>query len=768
MSRLALCSGRDLLQHDRFHRPNYRSLTMRQTIIGWIIAGILALAPWTGPAALAQSAGIQPTQPPPTTAAAFAPGRVLVGWSDLSSKKDLEAAVRRQGWNVLRTLDPLPAALVEVPVGKELEAIARLEADPAVAYAETDTLAFATGVPASSLRLQPQAPSIPPAVNAAGYQPNDPGWAEQWAPRQIKAPETWNLTTGGAQVVVAVINSGIDLTHPEFAGRLLPGFDYVQPNTPPQDEYGHGTHVAGIIAASGDNGTGVAGLGWQVKILPLRVLDHNGSGFASSVASAISNAANQHVDVINLSLALSGPNETVLNSILYARGNGVAMVASAGNDTLPGQAPAPVRYPARYNEVIAVAASTHWEDWAAYSNGGPEVDFAAPGGEVYDQILSTGLNGGTAQLYGTSMAAAYVSGVVALMRSQTPDLTQSEIEQTLRTTADKIGSYPYSGGRNDRLGFGHVQAAAAVRLSTAPALVVTPSTPALLAAQGQIDPSTELQLTNVSGQPLLWQVVGTDPSWLRVSPTGGGGLAYPEVVRLQVRLSPTPPVGLYYASIVVRSTDPAGQQRDTVISVRVVVAQQLQRTFVPAVGNGALTPGWQEIVGGGIGLSLGDDGSQPVALPFTFPFYGRWYGQVWVNANGFLSFERGYVGGDYATNTCVPNLISPNGAIYALWDDLNPGQGGRVAYGNTADGGFAVEWRDVPGKVNAVTNTFQAILRSSGQITINYRQVGAPNSATVGLESWDASLSWQDACNGTGTPPVSPGTRVFWAALPSQ
>ena len=513
------------------------------------------------------------------------PGRVLVGWNDLSSKEDVEAAVRRQGWNVLRTLDPLPAALVEVPVGKELEAIARLEADPAVAYAETDTLAFATGVPASSTaaaaagsveparskrgRVSAQRPRLGPAVGAAANQ---------------GARRPGNLTTGSAQVVVAVVDSGIDLTHPEFAGRLLPGFDYVQWNTQPQDEYGHGTHVAGIIAASGDNGTGVAGLGWQVKILPLRVLDQNGSGSASSVASAISNAANQHVDVINLSLALSGPNETVLNAILYARGNGVAMVASAGNDTQPGQAPAPVRYPARYDEVIAVAASTHWEDWAAYSNGGPEVDFAAPGGEVSDQILSTGLSGGTAQLYGTSMAAAYVSGVVALMRSQTPDLTQSEIEQTLRTTAEKIGSYPYSGGRNDRLGYGRVQAAAAVRLSTAPALVVTPSTPALLAAQGQIDPSTELQLTNVSGQPLLWQVVGTDPSWLRVSPTGGGGLAYPEVVRLRVRLSPTPPVGLYYASIVVRSTDPAGQQRDIVISVRVVVAQQLQ-PYVRAGGG---------------------------------------------------------------------------------------------------------------------------------------------------------------------------------------
>lgn len=763
MSGLASYFDRNLLD-DRLRRLSLRNLAMRL----WIVAGLLALAPLAPGAVLAQPASPPFPERSAQTEGQFVPGRVLVGWDDLPSKERAEAAVRRHGWTVLRTLDPLPAALVEVPVGTELEAVAHLEADPGVAYAETDTLAFATGALVSSLPLQPQTPSSPPAVSAAGYQPNDPGWAQQWAPRRIDASEAWELTTGSAQVVVAVVDSGIDLTHPEFAGRLLPGFDYVQGDSQPQDEYGHGTHVSGIIAAGGDNQTGVAGLGWQVRILPLRVLDRAGVGAASSVASAISNAANQHAAVVNLSLALSGPNETVLNAILFARGNGVVVVASSGNDTLPGQAPAPVRYPARYAEVIAVAASTHWEDWATYSNGGPEVDFAAPGGEVYDQILSTGLGGGTAQLYGTSMAAAYVSGVVALLRSQTPGLTQSEIEQALRATADKVGSYPYSGGRNDRLGYGRVQAAAAVRLSTAPTLVVTPDSPGLLVAQGQADPSTELQLTNASSQPLLWQVVNTDPSWLRVSPMGGAGLAYPEAVRLRVNLSPTPPVGLRYASIVVRSTDPGGQQRDTVISVRVVVAQELRRTFIPAVGIRTLTPRWQEIVGGGIGLSLGDDGSQPVGLPFAFPFYGRWHGQVWVNANGFLSFERGYIGSSYASNGCLPSLIDPNSAIYALWDDLDPGQGGRVAYGNTADGGFAVEWSDVPGKVTAVTSTFQAILRSTGQITINYRQVGSPNSATVGLESWDASLSWQDTCNGAGTPPVSPTTRVFQAALPSQ
>ena len=178
-----------------------------------------------------------------------------------------------------------------------------------------------------------------------------------------------------------MVDSGIDLTHPEFAGRLLPGFDYVQWDSQPQDEYGHGTHAAGIIAASGDNGAGVAGLGWHVKILPLH-MDRDGSGTASNVASAISNAANQHADVINLSLALSGPNETVLNTNSLAgkwgHGGGLCRQRRAA-----GAGAGSVRYPARYAEVIAVAASTHWEDWATYSNGGPEVDFAAPGGEAW-------------------------------------------------------------------------------------------------------------------------------------------------------------------------------------------------------------------------------------------------------------------------------------------------------------------------------------------------------------------------------------------------
>jgi subtilisin family serine protease len=668
---------------------------------------------------------------------------------------------------VLRTLDPLPAAVVEVPAGKEFEAIATLEADPAVAYAELDTLAYAADGLFQDSRPDGHAASTAATVSATGRQPNDPGWAQQWAPRRVDAPEAWQLTTGSDQVVVAVVDSGIDLTHAEFAGRVLSGYDYVQGDTVPQDEYGHGTHVAGIIAAAGDNQAGVAGLAWQAKILPLRVLDRDGSGTASNVASAISNAANRRVAVINLSLVLGGPNNTVLNAILFARGNGVMVVASTGNDTQPGQALAPVRYPASYPEVVAVAATTHWEDWSSYSNGGPEVDLAAPGGETYDRILSTGLGGGATELYGTSMAAAHVSGVVALLRSQTPSATQAAIEDALRSTAAKVGSYPYSAGRNDRLGYGRVDAAAAVRWITSPNLVVTPDTPTLLTPQGETSAWTPMVLANPSTQPLPWQVVSIYPGWLQVSPAAGT-LIYPVTVPVRLSLTSAPPLGLTSASVVVRTTDPGGQQRDIVVTVRVVVAPQLRYAYMPTVGKGSVTHPWQDIVGGGTRLMLGDDDALPVSLPFSFPFYGRWYGQAWVNANGFLSLERGYIGGTYAVNGCLPSLANPNAAIYALWDDLSPDQGSRIAYGSTADGRFVVEWRDVPNKLNAIDNSFQVILGSDGRITLVYAQVGDMNGATVGLESWDASLSWPSACNGAGAPPVAPGMRVFQAALPSQ
>jgi subtilisin family serine protease len=671
--------------------------------------------------------------PPAVQPGAFAPGRVLVGWNEGAAEQARSELLAAQGWPVLRSIDELDVDIVLVPKDEELAAVAVLQAEPSVAYAEPDHLAYAAGALAA-----PAWQSNPP-LSAQGVQPNDTFWTAQWSLRRVQAPLAWEITQGASSTVVAVIDSGIDLAHPEFAGRLQSGFDYVEWDTVPQDQYGHGTHVSGVIAAAGNNGLGVAGSAWNVQLVPLRVLDRTGVGTASNIALAVQAAANRRVDVINLSLALSGPSTTVQNAIVAASNNDILLVAATGNDSQPGQLPAPVSYPAAYPQVVAVAATTRWEERAVYSNGGPEVELAAPGGEAGDPIFSTGLGGSYAMLYGTSIAAAHVSGAAALLRGNAPQWSAAAVRDALRNTADKIGSTAYVAGRNDRLGYGRINAAAALRWSIPP-------------------------LANPSLQPLSWQVTSISPAWLRVDLPQSGSLVYPATSRLQIGLHSLPPFGLNFATIGLRTTDPFGAQRNYVITVRVVVADQVHQTFLPLAGQGMLTAQWIDM-STGQGLTLGDDGAQTLPLAFAFPFYGRSYSQVYVHANGFLSFGQAYPGPDYAANDCLPSIMAPNGAIFALWDDLHPGLGGRVAYRNTADY-LAVAWRDVPHKSGGAS-TFQIILRPNGQVRIDYGPTIQTASATVGMESWDASIAWPVACNnGAGVPPY-PGQSVLWnATLP--
>jgi subtilisin family serine protease len=697
--------------------------------------------------------------PPAAAEGAFAPGRVLVGWKPSVAGRSRLDLLAGQGWQTLRSIDELATDIVAVPEGQELAAVAVLQADPAVAYAEPDYLAYAAG------RFAAPVQQSNPPLSVQGVQPNDTFWSAQWSLRRMQLPLAWTLNQGVASVVVAVIDSGIDLSHPEFAGRLQSGFDYVEWDTVPQDQYGHGTHISGVIAAAGNNGLGVAGSAWNVQLAPLRVLDRNGAGTASNIAQAIVAAANRRVQVINLSLALSGPSVAVQNAIVAAHNNGILVVAATGNDSQPGQPLAPVSYPAAYPDVVAVAATTRWEERASYSNGGPQVTVAAPGGEASDPVYSASLNGGYAMLYGTSIAAAHVSGTAALLRGYAPQWSAAAVRDALRNTAAKVGSTPYVAGRNDLLGHGRVDAAASLRWSIAPFLSLTPESPYLLAAAGQPLPTATVTLGNQSQQPLSWQITSVSPGWLRVDLPWSGSVAYPDAPRLQVGLYSLPPsLGQNWGSIGLRTTDPFGQQRDFMITVRVQVVSQLRQVYLPSVGQGALTAGWVNVTDGGLGLQVGDDGVQTVPLAFSFPFYGRTYSQAFVHANGFISFGASYPGSAYAFNHCLPNIMGPNGAIFALWDDLDPSQGGSVAYRSTASY-LAVEWRDVPHKSGGVS-TFQVILLPSGQMRINYGSTVQSASATVGAESWDASFAWPVACNNAGAPPVS-GQSLLWnAALP--
>ena len=260
------------------------------------------------------------------------------------------------------------------------------------------------------------------SVQAADVIPNDPGWGSQYGLVAIRAPQGWSISTGSNSVTIAILDSGVDMGHADLAGKITAGYDFVNGDALPQDDYGHGTHVAGIAAALGNNGTGVAGVSWGARIMPLKVLNMFGGGSYANVAAAIVWAADHGAQVINLSLGGVSPSATLQTAVRYAYDKGILLVASSGN-TGSDQ----VLYPARYAEVMAVGATNFANQPASFSNYGSEVDVAAPGENIYSLWP-----GGYFTQSGTSMSAPYVSGLAAILFSFTNNagLVRNAIEST--------------------------------------------------------------------------------------------------------------------------------------------------------------------------------------------------------------------------------------------------------------------------------------------------------------------------------------------------
>jgi serine protease len=315
----------------------------------------------------------------------------------------------------------------------------------------------------------------------ATAMPNDPQFSQQWGLTRIGCPDAWDLTTGDPSVVVAVIDTGVDLNHPELEPKLLPGQnlvdfpagaesiegwvlegDFTGADSNPQDDVGHGTHVAGTICCASNNGVGVAGVSWDARLLPVRVLVRareiatgriSGIGSSANIAAGIRWAADNGARVINMSLG--GYEETTVEreAVEYAIGKGVAVIAAMGNDSV-----AKPHYPSAFDGVIAVAATDERDNRAEFSNIGPWVDVAAPGVE----IQSTYWDDTYASFSGTSMATPHVSGVAALVLSQNGGLGAKELGEILRDTAKELKANPGDPVPNDQFGAGLVQASAAV------------------------------------------------------------------------------------------------------------------------------------------------------------------------------------------------------------------------------------------------------------------------------------------------------------------
>ncbi|MFI9024218.1 S8 family serine peptidase [Streptomyces sp. NPDC053560] len=276
----------------------------------------------------------------------------------------------------------------------------------------------------------------------------------------LKLPAAWSVTTGGDDTVIAVVDTGVDLDHPDLSNRLVRGTDIVDGDDTPNDRNGHGTHVAGIAAAATDNGAGIAGGAPGAKIMPVRVLTAAGSGAKEDITHGIVWAAEHGADVINLSLGETGlmakllRGGTLNRAITTAHDKGAVVVAAAGNEGAETQ---PYRLT---TPVLVVGASDQDGRPAAFSNFGAQGAVSAPGVAIvstlptYTTPLPRDNTSGYGKLDGTSMATPYVSAVAALLHQQgrTPDQIMAAIKETTRNP-----------GQLPELGLGTVDAQAAVK-----------------------------------------------------------------------------------------------------------------------------------------------------------------------------------------------------------------------------------------------------------------------------------------------------------------
>jgi subtilisin family serine protease len=264
--------------------------------------------------------------------------------------------------------------------------------------------------------------------------PNDPDFSSQWYLSTIQGPSAWNMGTGASGIIIADIDSGADGTHPDLASKLVPGWSFVSGTSSTSDNTGHGTAVAGTMAAATNNGTGVAGVAWANPVMPLVVIDSTGSGSYSNIASAITYATDHGARIINMSLAGSTPSSTLQSAVNYAWSKGVVIFASAGNYSTSTP-----YYPAACDNVVAVSATDNNDNLASFSNYGSWIDLSAPG----TSILTTNSGGGYGYWDGTSFSAPIAAGVGALVLSLRPSLSNSALVSLLEQNSDDLGTPGY-------------------------------------------------------------------------------------------------------------------------------------------------------------------------------------------------------------------------------------------------------------------------------------------------------------------------------------
>lgn len=458
----------------------------------------------------------------------YAQGYITVRFADGVDLDGIQSALSVTGAVEVRRIEQLNAIQLTIPDEADIrDALSYYESRPDVLYAQ------------------------PVAIRRVLWTPNDPLFPRQWHfdRDHINMPAAWDAERGSSSVIVAIVDTGIayeeypipeyeagevtssdDYYHmaPDFtASQFVAGYDIVHEDEHPNDQWGHGTHVAGTVAQATNNGIGTAGMAPDCKLMPVQVMNYTGSGYDFWIADGITWAADHGADVINLSLG--GPpgqsSEIEHDAIIYAHNKGVVIVASAGNGRV-----GILSYPARFEECIAVAATDYRDLRAVYSQYGTGLDISAPGGDVYEDRNNDGYPDGVLQCtylefadpyhgklaevdefayhfwQGTSMAAPHVSGLAALLISH--GITGVDnVKDAIYTTARDLGTSGY-----DKVyGWGMIDPVAA--LDYTPVAIHEESAPASISysSPGLFSNSTQINYTlPADGQVTLtvWDASG--------------------------------------------------------------------------------------------------------------------------------------------------------------------------------------------------------------------------------------------------------------------
>jgi len=335
-----------------------------------------------------------------------------------------------------------------VPPGRSvLETVGLLRMNPDVEYAEPDYRTSLHILPGDRyLGYQYGLVNLGQEIGGPGSPRGVPG-------ADTRAVRGWEETTGSPDVVIAVLDTGVDFSHPDLQENILPwGRDFVNGDLDPSDDNGHGTAVCGIIAADTDNGEGVAGVSWHCRILPVKGIDAQGGGYTSWMIQAILWTADLDVDIINLSVGAEVPSRALEEALDYAARKDILLVSSAGNHHRE------VAYPAAYPRCMAVAATDYTDSRASFSNFGPEVDVAAPGKRIYVCLPTWKVPAGSPPygfMSGTSLSCAFVSGLAGLIKSVKPWLSAEQLRKIICYATDDVNRSQYR-GRDVYLGYGRI------------------------------------------------------------------------------------------------------------------------------------------------------------------------------------------------------------------------------------------------------------------------------------------------------------------------